>query len=192
MEAFKKNASNSRKISDSDSSNYIQRPLSACHHFYRFQKDFLQRCRFDAIKEGNTLMKDEKLDSPLANKQMRVVITKMWETASKETKKKFETMSKLDKNRFRRELNELPPYEYIDHAKVATDIYGISQMHNVTRHQSIFAGDSVENAVDTIRESDYLIDSIGIKWSGEEQKILCQMSSYLENVSDEDFKRNFM
>ena len=192
MEAFKKNASNSRKISDSDSSNYIQRPLSACHHFYRFQKDFFKTYRSGAIQERNSLMKDKKANVPSTSKQMRVVITKMWKTANKETKKKFKTMSKLDKKRFQKELSKLPPYKYVDHVKDATKICKIPKVHNVTHYQPILADYSVENAVDTISKNDYFIDTFGIKWSIGERKFLCQMSSYLEKVSDESFERYIM
>ena len=89
MKDFKKNISNSRKNSDSDDSNYIRRPLSAYHHFYRFQKDFFKTCRSEVIQESNSLMKDKnkKANASLTSKQMRVVITKMWKTANKETKK---------------------------------------------------------------------------------------------------------
>ena len=184
--------------SNSFDSAIIKRPLSAYHHFYRFQKKIFMR--HNTFYVDNLLTEESKLpvDIPRTSNELRRVITQMWKNTSKAAKKKFKLMAKQDKKRFQAQLQKLPPYQYVDHAKeIAKGTKNANSLvaksskckdfninfYDMKHRQSAFPSGSYGGSITASTSDDYYIDAVGIKWSTEECKLLWQLSSYLENLN---------
>ena len=188
---------------------HIRRPLSAYHHFYRHHKQFF--FKYNTSDSNNLTLTKNTLQNndgiPLTKNQIRKYISKMWKSASKETRKKFKSVSKQEKRRFRSYVRNLPPCAYVDHAKECYDVAKLqtaklkedrahqnldTKVKGAMQHQSKLAVEFLreERSTKGSPQNDYFIDALGVKWSLEEQEILKEMSTYLNSLSDESFMQN--